>query len=152
MEFVRIQWITGFMFNSSWRRLEASSEVFFFFLMIRPPPRSTLFPYTTLFRSLTPLCPSAPPPLHVPHTPMYCGEPATTPPHAPCTPPHIPCAPPHTPCVPPHVPCTPPHIPCPPPHFPCPPLLLLTLLLTLLLMLLLMLLTVLYLHTAPCPV
>src|SRR5688572_33358078 len=23
-----------------------------FFLMIRPPPRSTLFPYTTLFRSL----------------------------------------------------------------------------------------------------
>src|SRR2546423_11534603 len=28
---------------------------FFFFLMIRRPPRSTLFPYTTLFRSLTPL-------------------------------------------------------------------------------------------------
>src|SRR5439155_20467068 len=26
---------------------------FFFFLMIRPPPRSTLFPYTTLFRSLS---------------------------------------------------------------------------------------------------
>src|SRR2546427_9543340 len=26
--------------------------VFFFFLMIRRPPRSTLFPYTTLFRSL----------------------------------------------------------------------------------------------------
>src|SRR5699024_12781707 len=25
--------------------------IFFFFLMIRPPPRSTLFPYTTLFRS-----------------------------------------------------------------------------------------------------
>src|SRR5205085_11573356 len=24
---------------------------FLFFLMIRPPPRSTLFPYTTLFRS-----------------------------------------------------------------------------------------------------
>src|SRR5438034_8031426 len=24
----------------------------FFFLMIRPPPRSTLFPYTTLFRSV----------------------------------------------------------------------------------------------------
>src|SRR5205807_9203792 len=24
----------------------------FFFLMMRPPPRSTLFPYTTLFRSL----------------------------------------------------------------------------------------------------
>src|SRR3712207_9544061 len=30
---------------------------FFFFLMIRRPPRSTLFPYTTLFRS----CPSARP-------------------------------------------------------------------------------------------
>src|SRR6266536_951030 len=28
------------------------SLYFFFFLMIRRPPRSTLFPYTTLFRSL----------------------------------------------------------------------------------------------------
>src|SRR5437868_12032544 len=27
------------------------SYFFFFFLMIRRPPRSTLFPYTTLFRS-----------------------------------------------------------------------------------------------------
>src|SRR5687768_17890766 len=27
------------------------SSFFFFFLMIRRPPRSTLFPYTTLFRS-----------------------------------------------------------------------------------------------------
>src|SRR3712207_8739001 len=26
--------------------------LFFFFLMIRRPPRSTLFPYTTLFRSM----------------------------------------------------------------------------------------------------
>src|SRR5437899_6944343 len=26
----------------------------FFFLLIRPPPRSTLFPYTTLFRSTGP--------------------------------------------------------------------------------------------------
>src|SRR3989449_4596945 len=32
---------------------------FFFFLMIRRPPRSTLFPYTTLFRSLTFLRPRA---------------------------------------------------------------------------------------------
>src|SRR3989442_9492841 len=32
----------------------------FFFLMIRRPPRSTLFPYTTLFRSICrPLRPSA---------------------------------------------------------------------------------------------
>src|SRR2546430_17393384 len=32
----------------------------FFFLMIRRPPRSTLFPYTTLFRSLTCKCSSSP--------------------------------------------------------------------------------------------
>src|SRR5438309_11696625 len=32
-------------------RLLLSFFVFFFFLMIRRPPRSTLFPYTTLFRS-----------------------------------------------------------------------------------------------------
>src|SRR2546422_283006 len=31
--------------------LRISSYFFFFFLMIRRPPRSTLFPYTTLFRS-----------------------------------------------------------------------------------------------------
>src|SRR3989475_9183793 len=30
------------------------SCLFFFFLMIRRPPRSTLFPYTTLFRSRLP--------------------------------------------------------------------------------------------------
>src|SRR3712207_8288126 len=29
----------------------------FFFLMIRRPPRSTLFPYTTLFRSASPIAP-----------------------------------------------------------------------------------------------
>src|SRR3712207_9186631 len=35
----------------------------FFFLMIRRPPRSTLFPYTTLFRSAVPTPPhrAAPP-------------------------------------------------------------------------------------------
>src|SRR2546430_5580428 len=31
---------------------QTSFVLFFFFLMIRRPPRSTLFPYTTLFRSL----------------------------------------------------------------------------------------------------
>src|SRR6266496_4860504 len=31
--------------------------IFFFFLMIRRPPRSTLFPYTTLFRSCSPRSP-----------------------------------------------------------------------------------------------
>src|SRR2546423_12758756 len=29
------------------------NNIIFFFLMIRRPPRSTLFPYTTLFRSLS---------------------------------------------------------------------------------------------------
>src|SRR2546427_7798511 len=32
--------------------------LYFFFLMIRRPPRSTLFPYTTLFRSRHPAHPS----------------------------------------------------------------------------------------------
>src|SRR5258708_35468425 len=32
-------------------RLAFPLFLFFFFLMIRRPPRSTLFPYTTLFRS-----------------------------------------------------------------------------------------------------
>src|SRR5262252_10311807 len=37
--------------------------LFFFFLMIRRPPRSTLFPYTTLFRPAGPAgrAPGAPP-------------------------------------------------------------------------------------------
>src|SRR3712207_7232970 len=39
----------------SWRLVQTISIVvfyiYFFFLMIRRPPRSTLFPYTTLFRS-----------------------------------------------------------------------------------------------------
>src|SRR5256885_8578919 len=32
--------------------MAAPNTLFFFFLMIRRPPRSTLFPYTTLFRSI----------------------------------------------------------------------------------------------------
>src|SRR3712207_8412259 len=36
--------------------------VYFFFLMIRRPPRSTLFPYTTLFRSLPGPAPLSPQP------------------------------------------------------------------------------------------
>src|SRR2546430_7483641 len=42
------------MFHSTYLFLYLSpdhSYIFFFFLMIRRPPRSTLFPYTTLFRS-----------------------------------------------------------------------------------------------------
>src|SRR5437868_11668792 len=32
--------------------LSVCAFLFFFFLMLRRPPRSTLFPYTTLFRSV----------------------------------------------------------------------------------------------------
>src|SRR2546428_2553380 len=35
-------------------RVNYQQAFHFFFLMIRRPPRSTLFPYTTLFRSLSP--------------------------------------------------------------------------------------------------
>src|SRR5256885_17264784 len=42
---------------------------FFFFLMIRRPPRSTLFPYTTLFRSL-----SGFPPFRGKGHPQFRGE------------------------------------------------------------------------------
>src|SRR5260370_12318968 len=38
--------------TSSTRSIKPSVYILFFFLMIRRPPRSTLFPYTTLFRSL----------------------------------------------------------------------------------------------------
>jgi len=41
---------------------------FFFFLMIRRPPRSTLFPYTTLFRSH----------LHEMQTEIFAFPPGTT--------------------------------------------------------------------------
>src|SRR5207253_8178793 len=40
----------------------------FFFLMIRPPPRSTLFPYTTLFRSRV----AAPPFTHASEVYILC--------------------------------------------------------------------------------
>src|SRR5260364_200199 len=36
---------------SAAKRTRLAFTAFFFFLMIRRPPRSTLFPYTTLFRS-----------------------------------------------------------------------------------------------------
>src|SRR2546422_11239014 len=39
--------LSAFLFISH----PSSSYLLFFFLMIRRPPRSTLFPYTTLFRS-----------------------------------------------------------------------------------------------------
>src|SRR4028118_2432231 len=40
-------WLGGFALSSG----NCPAVLFFFFLMIRRPPRSTLFPYTTLFRS-----------------------------------------------------------------------------------------------------
>src|SRR5712672_4222272 len=40
------------LFCSAWITSMGIMNVFFFFLMIRRPPRSTLFPYTTLFRSV----------------------------------------------------------------------------------------------------
>src|SRR5256885_16550087 len=40
----------------SFRPFSTFLSSLFFFLMIRRPPRSTLFPYTTLFRSLDNTC------------------------------------------------------------------------------------------------
>src|SRR5229473_6118642 len=48
---------------SAYCGVAVSVFLFFFFLMIRRPPRSTLFPYTTLFRShLVPQAPALFPP------------------------------------------------------------------------------------------
>src|SRR5256885_12680053 len=43
-------------FSSFFSHLSSFLVFFFFFLMIRRPPRSTLFPYTTLFRSALICC------------------------------------------------------------------------------------------------
>src|SRR5260370_12068387 len=40
------------LIHLSFERTSTPSYLIFFFLMIRRPPRSTLFPYTTLFRSI----------------------------------------------------------------------------------------------------
>src|ERR1019366_7249021 len=42
----------GFFRNTIFRHDSCALKLACFFLMIRRPPRSTLFPYTTLFRSL----------------------------------------------------------------------------------------------------
>src|SRR5256885_7337060 len=47
----RRQRIIYSLFRLQYRRRQRDQYYFFFFLMIRRPPRSTLFPYTTLFRS-----------------------------------------------------------------------------------------------------
>src|SRR2546430_12187328 len=66
------------MYRSMCHCLCISFFFFFFFLMIRRPPRSTLFPYTTLFRSSTqaPLGEPADPPAH----PVGRGRPIPPPP------------------------------------------------------------------------
>src|SRR2546426_6945292 len=46
------------------------SLLFFFFLMIRRPPRSTLFPYTTLFRSSDDVRVDDGPAVHGAHDPV----------------------------------------------------------------------------------
>src|SRR5215204_7134069 len=48
--------------------------IVFFFLMIRRPPRSTLFPYTTLFRSHPPYVPEPLPPMSRPGLPVRSEE------------------------------------------------------------------------------
>src|SRR3712207_9309879 len=55
----------------------------FFFLMIRRPPRSTLFPYTTLFRSQQPWPPPGPEPKDAPAPlpPAAAGRRSRTSPH-----------------------------------------------------------------------
>src|SRR5208282_6441122 len=52
----RLIWVCSLRFSGWWFYRGWLSIVcfFFFFLMIRRPPRSTLFPYTTLFRSRPP--------------------------------------------------------------------------------------------------
>src|SRR4029434_764492 len=42
--------------NACGRDIYSVTSIAFFFLMIRRPPRSTLFPYTTLFRSIDFVC------------------------------------------------------------------------------------------------
>src|SRR5205085_12650580 len=42
--------LVSYFFSSS---VPSTSFLFFFFFLLRRPPRSTLFPYTTLFRSKT---------------------------------------------------------------------------------------------------
>src|SRR3982750_4990458 len=41
-----------FLFSDAFFIVSDATHDIFFFLMIRRPPRSTLFPYTTLFRSV----------------------------------------------------------------------------------------------------
>src|SRR5437870_7753741 len=53
MAVVACKWNSNTVGQHSWK-LGAAEPVCFFFFRLRPPPRSTLFPYTTLFRSIAP--------------------------------------------------------------------------------------------------
>src|SRR5471032_1424635 len=54
-DFIRVGWLNKWRFpiglDSGKRTIGARAKATLCFLMIRRPPRSTLFPYTTLFRS-----------------------------------------------------------------------------------------------------
>src|SRR5437764_13674643 len=49
--YIRLLHVTSSVISLSFYAYLSCFFFFFFFLMIRRPPRSTLFPYTTLFRS-----------------------------------------------------------------------------------------------------
>src|SRR5690348_18503015 len=51
MEYIVVDMIRHVLFNFINSEVVVCLILSFFFLMIRRPPRSTLFPYTTLFRS-----------------------------------------------------------------------------------------------------
>src|SRR5206468_12189619 len=57
-------------------KVSSLNFILFFFLLIRQPPRSTLFPYTTLFRSPWRLGQSRRPALPVPHRSRSASHPA----------------------------------------------------------------------------
>src|SRR5471030_1673089 len=67
--------------NATWTRFSALTSVlrvrwvvFFVFLMIRLPPRSTLFPYTTLFRSGAALAEAGREHVRIHHAPAAAGR------------------------------------------------------------------------------
>src|SRR3982750_4951176 len=62
-----------------WFEIVCLCFFFFFFLMIRRPPRSTLFPYTTLFRSRRASSAVASPAPRTPTTPSARCWTASTP-------------------------------------------------------------------------
>src|SRR5947199_9575547 len=60
-------------FSISWTYCLCACSCLCFFLLIRRPPRSTLFPYTTLFRSPASACPCRP--VQAPSEIVHCRLP-----------------------------------------------------------------------------